>query len=43
MADTVPGAGLVRLSGGAGCLAMWQWTHSMGSAAMKGRTPVNIW
>ena len=30
------------LLGGAGFLAMWQCTHSMGSDAVNGRAPVNI-
>jgi len=24
------------------CLAIWQWTHSIGSEAIKGRAPVSI-
>ncbi len=39
MADIGPGMPLVRSSGGAGCLAMWQWTHSAESAAMNGSAP----
>ena len=31
-----------RAPGGVGCRAMWQWTHSMGSAAVKGSAPVSI-
>ena len=29
-------------SGGTGCRAMWQWTHSIGSAAVNGSAPVSI-
>ena len=28
--------------GGIGFLAIWQWTHSMGSAALNGNRPVSI-
>ena len=31
-----------RSLGGGGCLAIWQCTHSIGSAAVKGRPPVSI-
>ena len=43
--DRRDGAGDVRqpLAGGTGCLAMWQCTHSIGSEAVNGRTPVSIW
>ena len=34
---------LQPLAGGTGFLATWQWTHSIGSDAMKGRVPVSIW
>ena len=39
------GAGIVasRSAGGTGFLAIWQWTHSMGSAAVNGSEPVSIW
>src|SRR5439155_19292800 len=41
MADS--GSGIARRSAGAtGWRAMWQWTHSRGSAAAKGSTPVSI-
>ncbi len=36
------GAGDFRRSArwaASGCRAMWQWTHSIGSAAVKGSTP----
>ena len=38
------GAGtLSNLSAGAtGFRAIWQWTHSIGSAALNGRRPVSI-
>jgi hypothetical protein len=38
------GAGTLptRSSAGIGCRAMWQCTHSIGSAAVKGSVPVNI-
>ena len=39
MAETAPGTSLRRSAGGTGCLAMWQCTHSSGSAAVKGRLP----
>ena len=32
-----------RSAGVTGVLAIWQWTHSIGSAALNGRLPVNIW
>ena len=32
-----------RSAGGTGFLAMWQCTHSIGSAAVNGRAPVSIW
>ncbi len=39
------GAGIVpsRSAGGTGFLAIWQWTHSMGSDAVNGSEPVSIW
>src|ERR1700730_10252957 len=39
IADTEAGTLLERSSGGVGFLAMWQWTHSIGSEAVKGRPP----
>ena len=42
IAETAPGTSLRRSAGGAGCLAMWQCTHSSGSDAVKGRLPVSI-
>ncbi|KSV92196.1 hypothetical protein N181_29965 [Sinorhizobium fredii USDA 205] len=33
---------MTRSSGGIGCLAMWQWIHSMGSEAVNGSVPVSI-
>ena len=35
MAESGAGMVLSRSAGGAGFLAMWQWTHSMGSAGLK--------
>jgi hypothetical protein len=32
----------IRSLGGTGCRAIWQCTHSIGSAAVKGSCPVNI-
>ena len=32
-----------RSLGGAGLLAIWQCTHSIGSDAVNGSTPVSIW
>src|SRR5580693_308934 len=32
-----------RSAGATGCRATWQWTHSKGSAATNGSTPVSIW
>ena len=43
IAETGPGTSFIRSPGGTGILAMWQWTHSMGVEAMKGRLPVSIW
>ena len=39
------GFGIVgsRSLGGTGFRAIWQWTHSMGSAAVNGSAPVSIW
>ena len=39
------GAGIFsnRSLGGSGFLAIWQCTHSIGSAAVNGREPVSIW
>jgi hypothetical protein len=42
IAETTQGIAVRRSAGGTGRLAMWQWTHSSGSEAMKGRLPVNI-
>ncbi|CAB3810662.1 hypothetical protein LMG28614_07317 [Paraburkholderia ultramafica] len=38
------GGGMVvnRSPGGTGVLAIWQCTHSIGSAAVKGSVPVSI-
>ena len=41
-AEIDSGRPFTRSLGGIGCLAMWQWTHSTGSVAVKGRTPVSI-
>ena len=43
MAETEPGTSCNRSQGGTGCLAMWQCTHSIGSAAVKSKPPVGIW
>ena len=32
---TTPGTSFSRSAGGVGCLAMWQWTHSIGSDARE--------
>ena len=37
-----PGQPATRSLGGAGCRAMWQCTHSIGSAAVNGSDPVSI-
>ena len=42
IAETEPGTFFNRSLGGAGCLAMWQCTHSIGSEAVKGSLPVSI-
>ena len=42
MAATGAGMPLTRSLGGIGCRAMWQWIHSIGSAAVKGSVPVSI-
>ena len=42
IAESGPGIPLARSPGGVGCRAMWQWTHSIGSAAVKGSAPVSI-
>src|SRR5260370_16270597 len=39
---TGPGTPATRSLGGTGCRATWQCTHSIGSAAVKGKCPVNI-
>jgi hypothetical protein len=43
IADTGDGTPPRRLDGGIGFRAVWQWTHSMGSAAVNGKEPVSIW
>jgi hypothetical protein len=43
IAETVAGTHLDRSVGGGGTFAIWQWTHSIGSDAVKGRVPVIIW
>ena len=35
--------GHCQVVGATGWRAMWQWTHSKGSAAANGSTPVSIW
>ena len=42
MAESIRGMPFSCPSGGAGCRAIWQCTHSIGSEAMKGRLPVSI-
>jgi len=42
IAETEPGRFFNRSLCGAGGLAIWQCTHSIGSVAVKGRTPVNL-
>ncbi|MGX1256223.1 hypothetical protein AB7M37_000719 [Sinorhizobium fredii] len=42
IAATGFGIPLTRSSGGIGCLAMWQWIHSIGSEAVNGSVPVSI-
>ena len=42
MSESVAGIVGMRSAGGVGFLAMWQWTHSIGSAPLNGRMPVNI-
>ena len=32
-----------RSLGGTGLLAIWQWTHSIGSDAVNGSEPVSNW
>ena len=43
IAETGAGTFSNRSPGGTGFLAMWQCTHSIGSAAVNGRAPVSIW
>ena len=43
IAETGAGTLSNRSLGGTGFLAIWQCTHSIGSAAVKGRAPVSIW
>ena len=43
IAETAPGTSFSRSPGGTGFRAIWQWTHSMGSDAVNGRSPVSIW
>ena len=40
--DDDAGMPFTRSAGDAGFLAIWQWTHSIGSAAPKGSPPVSI-
>ena len=40
IAETTSGTFFIRSAGGIACLATWQCTHSMGSAAVNGRAPV---
>ena len=42
IAETAAGTLLSRSPGVAGCLAIWQCTHSIGSDAVNGRVPVSI-
>src|ERR1700751_4214166 len=41
MAETADGTVSSRSLGATGCLAMGQWTHSIGSEATNGRLPVS--
>ena len=41
MADSGPGT-VPRAAGSTGWRAIWQWTHSNGSAAVNGSTPASI-
>ncbi len=43
MAEIAAGMSVLRSSGATGCLAMWQWIHSIGSDAVKGRVPLDTW
>ena len=43
IAETAAGIFSSRSLGGAGFLAMWQCTHSIGSDAVNGSEPVSIW
>jgi hypothetical protein len=43
IADTGAGTFATRSPGTIGCRAMWQCTHSIGSAAVNGKEPVSIW
>ena len=42
IAETAAGMLADRSLGGAGCRAMWQCTHSIGSDAVNGSAPVSI-
>ena len=42
-AETAAGTEASRSLGGGGFLAIWQWTHSIGSVAVNGSEPVIIW
>jgi len=37
-----PGTLFSLSQGGVGCLAIWQWSNSIGSEAVNGRVPVSI-
>jgi hypothetical protein len=43
MAESASGTSGTRSLGGGGDRAMWQCTHSSGSAASNGSSPVSIW
>ena len=43
IADSGAGTFSDRSLGDTGCRAIWQWTHSIGSDALKGSAPVSIW
>jgi hypothetical protein len=42
MVDIGTGISFNRSAGVNGCLATWQWIHSMGSEAVNGSAPVSI-
>jgi len=42
IAETMPGISALFSTGGIGCLAMWQCTHSIGSVATNGSLPVTL-